>query len=276
MASAARCGRRRAPSRRPSANSATPSANFVSVSRAQRLPLTATAIEVRRPKLVRVIVDRSLRQVQTTKLTVGEVLADLGITVGAKDLVTPARTAAIKAGLIVWVQRVAVRRQVTHQSVGYATARQRDSSLYRGVTKVVTSGRAGSATLVYETVYVDGKTAGAKLVSRSVTTAPRTKVEKVGTKQRPQPKPQPQPRLISNGLNWDAVAACESGGNWHINTGNGFYGGLQFDYGTWLANGGGAYAPRADLASREEQISVATRLYNQRGSSPWPVCGSRV
>ena len=70
--------------------------------------------------------------------------------------------------------------------------------------------------------------------------------------------------------------SCESGGNWHINTGNGFYGGLQFDSGTWLANGGGAYAPRADLATREQQIAVANRLYAARGSSPWPVCGSNL
>jgi hypothetical protein len=75
------------------------------------------------------------------------------------------------------------------------------------------------------------------------------------------------------GLNWDAVANCESGGNWHINTGNGFYGGLQFTESTWLAEGGGAYASRADLASREQQIAVATRLYNQSGSGSWPVCG---
>jgi hypothetical protein len=90
------------------------------------------------------------------------------------------------------------------------------------------------------------------------------------------PSPRPTPAPSSNGLNWDAVAACESGGNWHINTGNGFYGGLQFDYGTWLSNGGGAYAPRADLASREQQIAIATRLYNARGASPWPVCGQRL
>jgi hypothetical protein len=82
------------------------------------------------------------------------------------------------------------------------------------------------------------------------------------------------PAHASSGVNWDAVAACESSGNWHISTGNGFYGGLQFDYGTWLAYGGGAYAPRADLASREQQIAVATRLYDARGSSPWPVCGA--
>ncbi|MCW2496040.1 transglycosylase family protein, partial [Jatrophihabitans sp.] len=67
-----------------------------------------------------------------------------------------------------------------------------------------------------------------------------------------------------------------SGGNWHINTGNGFYGGLQFDIGTWQSNGGGAYAPRADEATREQQIAVANHVYARRGSSPWPVCGSRI
>jgi len=72
---------------------------------------------------------------------------------------------------------------------------------------------------------------------------------------------------------WDDLAMCESSGNWHINTGNGFYGGLQFDLGTWTSNGGGAYAPRADLASREQQIAVANKVADARGSSPWPVCG---
>src|SRR5262249_23691163 len=67
---------------------------------------------------------------------------------------------------------------------------------------------------------------------------------------KPRPVPAPQPPVIDNGLlNWDALAQLESGGDWHINTGNGFYGGLQFDYTTWLAYGGGAYAPTADLAT---------------------------
>jgi len=68
---------------------------------------------------------------------------------------------------------------------------------------------------------------------------------------------------------WDRIAQCESGGNWSINTGNGYYGGLQFDSGTWLANGGGTYAPRADLASRTQQIAVANKVYASRGLSPW-------
>ena len=76
-------------------------------------------------------------------------------------------------------------------------------------------------------------------------------------------------------VNWDAVAKCESGGNWHINTGNGFYGGLQFNQSTWASNGGKAYAARADLASRSQQIAVAEHLYARRGLSPWPVCGKK-
>ena len=68
---------------------------------------------------------------------------------------------------------------------------------------------------------------------------------------------------------WDRIAQCESGGNWHINTGNGYYGGLQFDSQTWLANGGADFAPRADLATREEQITVANRVYAVRGLQPW-------
>jgi hypothetical protein len=112
---------------------------------------------------------------------------------------------------------------------------------------------------------VDGKFTGRTVVERHMLREPRTQIVRVGTKHRPV--------VVNSGLNWDAVAACESNGNWHINTGNGYYGGLQFDYSTWLSNGGGAYAPRADLATREEQITVATRLYNARGTSPWPVCG---
>ena len=68
---------------------------------------------------------------------------------------------------------------------------------------------------------------------------------------------------------WDSIARCESGGNWSINTGNGYYGGLQFLTSTWLSSGGGDFAPRADLASRAEQITVANRLYAKVGTSPW-------
>jgi resuscitation-promoting factor RpfA len=75
---------------------------------------------------------------------------------------------------------------------------------------------------------------------------------------------------------WDRLARCESGGNWHINTGNGYYGGLQFSYGTWLSNGGGKYASRADKATKAEQIAVAERLLDNRGWAPWPACARKL
>ena len=75
---------------------------------------------------------------------------------------------------------------------------------------------------------------------------------------------------------WDKVAACESGGNWAINTGNGYYGGLQFSTSSWLGAGGGKYAPRADLATKDQQIAVAENLLHMQGPGAWPVCGPRA
>jgi hypothetical protein len=80
----------------------------------------------------------------------------------------------------------------------------------------------------------------------------------------------------ATGKTWDALARCESGGNWHINTGNGYYGGLQFSSGTWLAYGGGRYASRADLATREEQIAIAEKVLKGSGWGAWPACSARL
>lgn len=75
---------------------------------------------------------------------------------------------------------------------------------------------------------------------------------------------------------WDRLAACESGGNWQINTGNGFYGGLQFTNSTWQAFGGGQYAPRADMASRAQQIAVAENTQATQGWGAWPACSAKL
>ncbi|RKE20859.1 transglycosylase family protein [Streptomyces sp. TLI_171] len=75
---------------------------------------------------------------------------------------------------------------------------------------------------------------------------------------------------------WDRVAQCESGGNWSINTGNGYYGGLQFSSSTWRAFGGGQYASSADRASRSQQIAVAERVLAAQGPGAWPVCSKRA
>ena len=75
---------------------------------------------------------------------------------------------------------------------------------------------------------------------------------------------------------WDRLAQCESSGNWAINSGNGFFGGLQFLQATWEGFGGGAFAPRADLASREQQIIVAERVRAGQGWGAWPECSRKL
>ena len=80
----------------------------------------------------------------------------------------------------------------------------------------------------------------------------------------------------ADSVNWDAIAQCESGGNWQINTGNGYSGGLQFSRGTWLAYGGGQYASTAGQASRAQQIAVAERTLAGQGIGAWPTCGKRA
>lgn len=82
----------------------------------------------------------------------------------------------------------------------------------------------------------------------------------------------PAPAQTSS-VNWDAVARCESGGNWAINTGNGYYGGLQFNMGTWRANGGSGSPHNAP---KSEQIRVAENVLNHQGIGAWPVCGRRA
>ncbi|WP_375503959.1 transglycosylase family protein [uncultured Jatrophihabitans sp.] len=245
-------------------------ADFVSVSRSRRLPLSPTAIAVRQPKSVIVVHDKKTERAVTTAPTVAAVLQALGVTIGGSDRLTPAASTPVTASLTIRVQRVTSKQVVKHVSTDYQVVKHADPKMYEGDTVVMTKGKEGTTDVTYEILYIDGQPAGKKMVSTSVVSAPKTQVVTVGTKNRPTPK------TTSNGLNWDALAACEAGGNWQINTGNGFYGGLQFDIGTWDSNGGARYAARPDLASREEQISVATSLYNKRGSSPWPACGSRL
>lgn len=244
-------------------------ADYVSVSRSSRLPLSATSLVLRSPKQIVLAADRHHRELTTTGATVGQVLSNAGIRLDGNDRVIPQAAHKIEDGMRITVQRISVKKVTRHQAIAYPVHKKNDASMYSGQTTVLRYGHQGTAKVTYELTYVYGKRVKTKQLERVVLSAPTPQVERVGTKARPAVAV----RSSSNGLDWDAVAECESGGNWHINTGNGYYGGLQFDSGTWLSNGGGAYAPRADLASRAQQIAVADKIYASRGSSPWPVCG---
>ncbi|MHB8274585.1 MAG: ubiquitin-like domain-containing protein [Dermatophilaceae bacterium] len=247
----------------------------LSVSRSQPLGRTGLVMSVTTPKDVTVAVDGRMLPASSTSATVAELLAELKVTLGAKDRVTPALTTAItRSGLKVAVARVTQKSITATETVDFATQRKDDATMYTGDTKTLTAGKPGAKVVTYLATLVNGKLESRTATSSRVTTAPVTRILAVGSKARPV---QPAPAgggSTANAAMWDRIAQCESGGNWSINTGNGYYGGLQFASSTWLANGGGQYAARADLASREQQIAVANVLYASRGLAPWGCAGA--
>jgi len=135
--------------------------------------------------------------------------------------------------------------------------------------------------LLSSTAHADDDMGGDGLTGVTDSETGEHKVPEVEAVSSPAPQPIEEPDLTvvvpaQVFTIWDRLAMCESSGNWHINSGNGYSGGLQFDVGTWLAYGGGAYTPRAYQASRVQQIAVAQRLHAARGFQPWPYCSKRL
>ncbi len=237
--------------------------------------------------------------------TVGEFLTAQGITLGALDTVSPDASTALSNGLVITVTRVAKTSVVEEAEVAQPADQQvEDSSLEAGSTTVTQQGSAGKDQVTYEVTTTNGAETAKTEVSRTALSPAQATVIAVGTKAAPVAAASSSSSSNasssnssssssagssesastgsgsssapvssgSSGVNWDGIANCESTNNWSINTGNGYYGGLQFDISTWNSAGGSAYASRPDLASREQQIAVAENLYADRGTSPW-ACG---
>jgi uncharacterized protein YabE (DUF348 family) len=254
----------------------------LSASRSQTLGRQGLALTVTTPKPFSVSVDSKKLALKSNALTIGAALTEAGIKYDADDRITPAANAPLTRGLAIAMQRVSAGPNTTTVRIPFKTVTKKDATLTEGTRKVATKGKAGSRSVTLHRTYVDGKLESAREVASKVLAAPVSQVVLVGTK--PKPVTQSTPSTpsagntsgaginLSNAAMWDRIAECESGGNWSINTGNGYYGGLQFDIRTWLGAGGGDFASRADLASRAEQITVANRVYADRGLQPWG-CG---
>jgi uncharacterized protein YabE (DUF348 family) len=248
----------------------------LSVSRSQSIGRQGLALTIVTPKAVTVTVDGKTTTKTITAATVGEALSQLGVTLGKADKVNPAVGTRLATGAKIAVERFTTKDVKRTERIGYSTTKKKSTALYTGQTKVVTKGVAGVRTITERRTLKDGKVVAVKVVASTVTKKPVSAVVLVGTKKRPAATTTTSGGSTSGaGINlarasmWDAIAQCESGGNWSINTGNGYYGGLQFAQGTWVGAGGTDFAPRADLASRAEQITVANRLYATSGTSPW-------
>ena len=145
------------------------------------------------------------------------------------------------------------------------------------VTKTETKTHTPPARTVTETQVARSsqRTPAPSASSEAPSSAPAKSSAPSGTSTAPVNNSAPQGGSGGSGK-WDKLAQCESGGNWSINTGNGYHGGLQHSNSTWKAFGGLEYAPSADMATREQQIAVATRVQQAQGWGAWPECSKRV
>ncbi|MCC3328909.1 transglycosylase family protein [Nocardia abscessus] len=145
-----------------------------------------------------------------------------------------------------------------------------DPTLNMSRTVVESPGAPGVQNVTFAVTMVNGQEVDRQAVGSTVTVAAQPKTVRKGA------KPGTEVPPVRDSAIWDALARCESTGNWSINTGNGYYGGVQFDQGTWERQGGLRYAPRADLATREEQIAIAEITRQRQGWGAWPACTGRL
>jgi resuscitation-promoting factor RpfB len=156
--------------------------DFVSVSRDRRLPLAPTDIAIRTPRAITIVHDGLRQQVTTTDPTVGEVLGDLGITLGSRDRLSVPMDSTVRGGETVQLQRVSSRLVTKVKQLSFKTVRRHDSSMRLGTTELVRHGKDGRARVTYSLVYIDGKLAGRTLIKTVTVAEPRSQVLAVGTK----------------------------------------------------------------------------------------------
>jgi uncharacterized protein YabE (DUF348 family) len=251
---------------------------FLSTSRSAPIGREGLLLEVRTPKTVQFVRQGHVAQVKSMAMTVAEALKGAGVQYDGDDRITPVTATALKPGVNrITIVKVDVKKVTKVEPIAFAKKETKSPTMVEGDTKTAAKGTAGSKSVNYVMTYVDGKLTSTKVVATNVLTKPVDEQVLVGTKPKPTaPTTDTAPPSGNTGA-WDRIAQCESGGNWAVNSGNGYYGGLQFDHGTWVAYGGDAYASNANLASKAQQIAIAEKVKADRGGySAWPVCGQKA
>jgi uncharacterized protein YabE (DUF348 family) len=239
-------------------------------SRGSRVPLAGMALPVVSAKSVELDDGGAVRHVHLAAARVGDLLAGTGVPLEQSDQVTPGAAAPVIDGMHIQVTRNRIEKITERVPLVPVRHRIEDPQMNISREVVEDPGTPGTQDVTFSVAKVNGIETGRLPVASHVVTPAREAVVRVGT------KPGTELPQIANGEIWDAISRCEAGGNWAINTGNGYYGGVQFDQSTWERNGGLRFAPRADLATREEQIAVASVTQARQGWGAWPVCSGRA
>ncbi|WJV48197.1 resuscitation-promoting factor [Streptomyces flavofungini] len=241
---------------------------YLSASRSKRIAREGLDLDVRTERTVTIMADGRSRTIRTNAATVGEAVEESGVTLRGSDTTSVPPGSFPRDGQTVTVMRISGRKEVREEPIPYDVRKTEDPSLPRGTEVVAQAGREGARRITYSVRTVNGVRQKPKRLRSEVVREPQTRIVKVGT------KVVPTAVAGAEGLNWGALAACESGGRPSAVDPSGTYGGLyQFDTQTWQSLGGSG---RPQDAPAAEQTHRAKKLYVQRGASPWPHCGRRL
>jgi predicted ribosomally synthesized peptide with SipW-like signal peptide len=240
----------------------------LSASRSERLPLRGMELTITTPKEVLLVNDGQERVVTTTAATAGDLLAEQGIALSETDRTSLYLDQGLLNRMRLQVFRVQLNETSETTSVPAERVETPDPEAFEGERTVTTPGVEGQQVTRYRITVVDGVETAREVLDTAVTVAPVTEQVTVGTKPRPANTP------AADGLNWAALAKCESGGRADAVSSNGMYHGLyQFSVGTWRSVGGEGLPSDA---SADEQTYRAQLLYNKAGRGQWPHCGKNL
>ncbi len=270
----------------------------VSLDETQNLAAVSSDIQIITPKAVTLVVEKKKTKVSTTAQTVKELLADEEISLGDDDEINVKveddteknveSNVKIADGQQVEVIKVSIKTWDETRAIDFETEKVDDKTLAKGKTKVETKGEKGERELTLRQETRNGKKGEEEVLKAKVTKKPVVEVIKVGTKEEEKKEKEESKDSSSSSskstkaptgsvsATWAALAKCESGGNWSINTGNGYYGGLQFSASSWRAVGGTQYAPLPHQATPAQQVAAAEKLRANGGWGHWPACSSKL
>ena len=231
-------------------------------------------LDVTTPKIVALRDGGDLTYVSAAAKTVGDLLSARGVTFDTDDRLNVALSDAIVPGMEIVLDRVSTVDRPETVVVEVPAEYVDDDSLDEGEEEVREKGEQGETKVIHRTVTVNGEVESEGVTEEKEVKKAKPALIARGTKQAGNTGAAAP--AVASGSVWDSLAQCESGGNWAINTGNGFSGGLQFTPSTWAGHGGTAYAPSAHLATREQQIAIAERVQASQGWGAWPACTARL
>lgn len=235
-----------------------------------KLPLDGSRIEVAVPRVVTLSDGNDeLHREYVFGTTVREALERSGAPIGPDDIVLPSADAPLLPGMFIRVLRVTHEEEKALAPIDPPREDVDAPELDAGTEEVLEPGTPGEREETWTVTKVNGVETERAMTSENTLTEPVPTKVRVGSKAA-------APAVAAGGTVWDELVQCEATGNWNINTGNGFSGGLQFTPSTWQAYGGGQYASEAWQATREQQIEVAEKVQAAQGWGAWPACTAKM